>query len=96
MKLENYLAKFFDIDVKFDTDITRSDSAKVQHIYVFEKGEESEPLLILVDVTGVLVPASKAKTYRLGNIYSVMQHGLLITEKEVKKAAKNGEIKSKY
>ena len=96
MKLENYLAKFFDIDVKSETDMSRNDTAKVQHIFVYEKGEECEPLIILVDVTGVLVPAGDVKTYRLGNIYSTMQHGQLMTEKEVKQAAKNGEIKSKY
>ncbi|AXO74107.1 TPA: hypothetical protein MG739_25105 [Klebsiella pneumoniae] len=95
MKLVNYLAKFFDTDVTFDTDSTLNGAEKVEHISVYEKGEDCEPLLILIDVTGSLVPAGDVKTYRVGNIYSNLQHGQLLTEMEVKKAAKNGEIKSK-
>lgn len=98
MKLNNYLAKFFDIDVIFDTDSALNDTQdtqKVEHIWVYEKGEDCEPLLILIDVTGSLVPAADGKTYRVGNIYSNLQHGQLLTEKEVKNAARKGEIKSK-
>lgn len=95
MKLSNYLAKFFDTDVIFDTDSALNDTQKVEHIYVYEKGEDCEPLLILIDVTGSLVPAADGKTYRVGNIYSNLQHGQLLTEKEVKNAARKGEIKSK-
>lgn len=95
MKLNNYLAKFFDVNVEMDTDLALNGTEEVEHIWLYEKGEDCEPLLILIDVTGSLVPAADGKTYRVGNIYSNLQHGQLLTEKEVKNAARKGEIKSK-
>lgn len=96
MKLANYLAKYFDVDVDMDTDMRLNGTEKVEHIFVYEKGEDCEPLLILIDVTGSLVPEADIKTYRVGNIYSNLQHGQLLTEEEVKKAARKGGIKSIY
>ncbi|MEJ3301434.1 cobalamin biosynthesis protein CbiX [Escherichia coli] len=96
MKLTNYLAKFFDVYVEMDTDLALNGTEEVEHIWLFENGDDCEPLLILIDVTGSLVPAADGKTYRVGNIYSTLQHGQLLTEKEVKNAAKKGGIKSKF
>lgn len=95
MKLTNYLAKFFDVYVSMDLDQALNGTEEVEHIWVYEKGEDCEPLLILIDVTGSIIPAADCKTYRVGNIYSTLQHGQLLTEKEVKNAARKGGIKSK-
>ncbi|HBV4265997.1 TPA: hypothetical protein MDW71_005290 [Klebsiella pneumoniae] len=90
MKLITFLNKHFDIEelTIFDECVKR----EVYQLWVYEKGEDSEPLLILKDAMDLL----SVDGWFVANIYSSLQHGLLVKEDEFKEMVKAGNVKSRY
>ncbi|EDA3480178.1 cobalamin biosynthesis protein CbiX [Salmonella enterica subsp. enterica serovar Typhimurium] len=89
MKLTTLLKKHFDI--KEITDVDSTVNREVYTIWVYEKGEDCEPLLILKDAQDFM----GVDGWLVGNIYSTLQHGLLLQHEELKTMIRNGEIKSR-
>lgn len=98
MHLETYLKKYFDIEVEMvKTDF--SNEKDIKSICVYEKGEDAEPAFVLYDVDLLLDEeghferrANMENTLRIGNIYSKLNHGSLIKEKELRKLIKSGNV----
>lgn len=83
MKIETYLAKFFDVQV---TPLEEDDSAVVDgsvQIDIFEKGEDSEPI-------GWFVKLAGCDTYEYRNVYGKVASGTVYSESTLKNAAKAG------
>ena len=89
MNLTTLLKKHFDIEEC--TDVDPMVNREVYAIWVYEKGEDCEPLLILKDAQDVM----GVDGWLVGNIYSTLQHGLLLQHEELKMMIRNGEIKSR-
>ncbi|HGT9583831.1 hypothetical protein OW930_28135, partial [Klebsiella pneumoniae] len=90
MKLTTLLKKHFDIEECTDVDSTVN--REVYTIWVYEKGEDCEPLLILKDAQDLM----GVDGWLVGNIYSTLQHGLLLQHEQLKTMIRNGEIKSSF
>lgn len=70
--------KHFDIGGNYrcvDSTVNR----EVYTIWVYEKGEDCEPLLILKDAQDFM----GVDGWLVGNIYSTLQHGLLLQHEEL-------------
>lgn len=90
MKLTTLLNKHFEILEKTGRD--EADTKDVRQIWVFEKGQDCEPLLILKNAQDLIgIPG-----WVVGNVYSCVQHGLITDESQLKKMIRCGEIKSAY
>ncbi|WP_434523841.1 hypothetical protein [Photorhabdus asymbiotica] len=109
MKLETLLKKHFDIEINnsFDAEekVYNEIGKSNREIWIYEKGNDSEPLLILSDNGNLdikdnscLIKAmpNSETIFFIKNIYSTLECGALYTESELKKMVKAGKIKSQY
>jgi len=92
MKFVTFLNKHFDVHscVERHTE-GEGDNKRIKEVtelWIFEKGEDSEPLLILRDAMAMVGVAG----WIVGNVYSKLTHGLLVTEQEFRVMVKNGEV----
>lgn len=94
MKLTTLLNKHFDIEIDLnhevyeDSTITGhllNDNGKAETISIYEKGEESEPVL-------VFYKSVKNGFWIVGNIYSELKHNKEYSEKEIKILIKKGLV----
>ncbi|MGW43749.1 hypothetical protein EAO86_22955 [Salmonella enterica] len=82
MKLNNYLSKFFDVE---ENEVENDEGVKIPSLWLFEKGEDSEPVVILKQT-------ENPGEWRVGDIYSALTHDARLTEEQIKKLAKAGMI----
>lgn len=91
MHFTTFLKKHFDIEIHTILEKNQSDlsdaGCAVYQIWLYEKGEDSEPLLILNRFN----PAGET-AFIVGNVYSSLKHGLVVTEQEFRKMVKSGEV----
>jgi hypothetical protein len=86
MKIETYLAKFFDVEiVTRDHDEGGELAANERHIFLYEKGESDEPI-------GRFVTFDDCDTYQWRKCYGKLTHGAAYTSAQVKDLAKRGAI----
>lgn len=99
MHFINYLKRYFDVDLvhDFDPDIigTNNTGKDVDKLYIYEKGCDSEPLLILVDAWWY-TETKERNRWLIKNIYSSLEHGREVSQEEFRKLVKAGEVKSKH
>lgn len=88
MKFTTFLAKSFDIET-CNRVIPDENGKNITELWVYEKGEDCEPLLILRATEGV-------SGWIVANVYSELPDGLQVNEEQFKKMVKNGEVKSKF
>lgn len=93
MHFTTFLKKHFDIEIHtIFEEVSEGQSnagCDVYQIWLYEKGLDSEPLLILKDA----LPLMGITGFIVGNVYSSLKHGQVVTEQEFKKMVKNGEVK---
>lgn len=82
MKLITLLNKHFDTDLN-----DYEDENGVNHpaIWIYEKGQDTEPLL-------VLKATEQPEIWKVGNVYSALTHDALLTETELKELVKAGKV----
>ena len=90
MKLITLLKKHFDIEEQTGRD--DANTKDVRQIWVYERGQDSEPLLILKNAQDLLGLSG----WVVGNVYSCVQHGLLADESQLKQMMRSGGIKRAY
>lgn len=92
MFLITFLKKHFDVEAQtnFDETIdgTNNSGKDVYQLWVYEKGQDSEPLFILKDAKALI----GVEGWVVGNVYSKLQHGLLVSDSQVKMLVKNSQI----
>lgn len=99
MHFITFLNRYFDLEIKdtFDTDIigTNNTGKDVREIWIYEKSQDSEPLLILKE--SWWYTETKQNDYWLvRNIYSTLKDGTEISEAEFRKLVSAGKVKSQY
>ncbi len=82
MKLNNYLSKFFDVE---ENEVENDKGEKIPSLWLYEKGEDSEPVVILKQT-------EKPGEWRVGDIYSALTNDARLSEEQIKKLAKAGMI----
>lgn len=99
MNFLTYLNKHFDCVTHsfFDSSITGTNNTgkDVDEIWLYEKGNDCEPLLILRDNWWYSEGTVKGE-YCVLNIYSTLPNGTIIQESELRSLIKEGKVKSKY
>ena len=99
MHFTTFLKKYFDIEIKmvFDPLIEGGNERgkEVNKIWVYEKGEDCEPLLILTDAWWY-TDNKQHGFWIVGNIYSTMEDGSCLHEDKIREAVKAGKVISKY
>ena len=78
MHFTNFLQRYFDIEIEhtFDPTIQGSNETgkDVTKIWIYEKGEDSEPLLTLTEAWWY-TETKTAGNWLIGNVYSTLEHG---------------------
>lgn len=94
MKLVTTLNKYFDVYEHLERGAINHEKqvVDVPNLWVFEKGEDSEPLFILRCARTL----KGVDGWIVGNIYSNLEHGQTLSEKQLKEKIKRKEIKSMY
>ncbi|QZN95437.1 cobalamin biosynthesis protein CbiX [Symbiopectobacterium purcellii] len=87
MQFTTFLAKHFDIEI--ETEFYPSSETNLTNIWLYEKGEDVEPVLILKQVFNV------ANAWRIGNVYSNLEHGAQTTEMKFRQLVKSGKVYNK-
>lgn len=82
MKLESTLAKQFDVEISTKTE----EGTILTVLEVYEKDNDCEFMFSLTTADDV--------SYTVGNVYSTLEHGTVLTEKELKVLLKNKSIKA--
>ena len=99
MHFTTFLKRHFDIDIhhNYDPSIqgTNNTGKDVTEIWIFEKGEESEPLLILKESWWYTETKSR-DCWLVGNIYSTLEHGLEVSESQFRALVKKGQVRSSF
>lgn len=99
MHFINYIKKYFDAEIihDFDPEIvgTNNTGKDVDKIFVYEKNNDSEPLLILVD-SWWYTDTKERNRWLIKNVYSSLEHNREVSEDEFRRMVKNGEVKSQY
>ncbi|EAV0136454.1 protein CcgD [Escherichia coli] len=99
MHFYNFLNRYFDVEIKeeFDSDIigTNNTGKDVTQIWIYEKGQDSEPLLILKE-SWWYTDTKQPGYWLVGNIYSTLKNDSEISETEFRKLVKAGKVKSQY
>lgn len=83
MKIENFLAKFFDIEIR-DFENPDNNYIKVDGVVkidIYEKGEDSEPI-------GWFIHRVESKTFEWCNVYGKIATGTIYDAASLKDAAK--------
>ena len=86
MKVQTYLAKFYDVFLRSDTDLRDAGLEAEEgqlNIEIYDQPDDCEPI-------GWLVRLPKVTTYEWRNIYGDVKTGTKLTEAEVKQYAKAG------
>jgi hypothetical protein len=100
MKFLTFLKKHFDVttDSEFISDIqgTNNKGKEVDRIWIYERGEENEPLLILKDAWWLCPDLTEKDHWMIGNVYSTIDNGIVVSESQFKEMVKRGEVKSKF
>jgi len=91
MKLVTTLKKHFDVIEATERVSNGLGGVDVPQLWVFEKGEDGEPLFILKCARAL----EGREGWIVGNIYSTLQHGQNLSDAEIKALLKRGEIRSK-
>lgn len=89
MKFITFLNKYFDVETQTNPH-PETENKTVLEFWIYEKGEDCEPLLILKNAQNMLC----VDGWIIGNIYSSLNNGKLVTEKEFRLMVKKGEVKS--
>ncbi|HBE2333980.1 TPA: cobalamin biosynthesis protein CbiX [Escherichia coli] len=92
MKTLTFLKKHFDIEKVVGTSDSGNDT---ESIYVYEKGNDCEPLFILHE-SWLNAEIKKCGVWTIGDIYSTLEHGKEYSEQELIKMIKEGKVISKY
>lgn len=96
MKFMTYLNKFFDVEAHSSalSDLVEGETSRenVAELWVYEKGQDSEPLLILRDAQAL----RGVDGWIICDIYSTCADELVISEPVFKAMVKKGEVKSRY
>ncbi|ELH2231621.1 cobalamin biosynthesis protein CbiX [Escherichia coli] len=99
MHFTNFLQRYFDIEIEntFDPTIQGSNETgkDVTKIWIYEKGEDSEPLLILTEAWWY-TETKTAGNWLIGNVYSTLEHGREIHESEFRKLVTAGKVISQH
>ena len=82
MKLITLLSKHFDVEV---ADFEMEDETLTGAIWIYEKGQDSEPVVILK-------PTEQPGQWKVGNIYSALPHDALLSEQQLKELVKDGKV----
>ena len=82
MHFISFLKRYFGIEYIQD--------CGAEFLFVYEKGEFSEPLFILREYS--LNPEVQRKSWIVGNVYSTLEHGKEYSEQELRKMIKEGKI----
>lgn len=82
MKLITLLAKHFDVEI---ADCEVEDETLPGAIWIYEKGEDSEPMLILK-------PTEQPGQWKVGNIYSTLPNDAVLSEQQLKELVKGGKV----
>ena len=86
MHFISFLKRYFGIEYIQD--------CGAEFLFVYEKGEFSEPLFILREYS--LNPEVQRKSWIVGNVYSTLEHGKEYSEQELRKMINEGKVISKY
>ncbi|EDV9342328.1 hypothetical protein JO01_004774, partial [Salmonella enterica subsp. enterica] len=54
-------------------------------IWIYEKGQDSEPVVILK-------PTEQPGNWKVGNIYSALPHDAILSEQQLKELVKAGKV----
>ncbi|WP_312018788.1 hypothetical protein, partial [Klebsiella pneumoniae] len=54
-------------------------------IWIYEKGQDSEPVVILK-------PTEQPGNWKVGNIYSALPHDAILSEQQLKELVKSGKV----
>ncbi|WP_264032842.1 hypothetical protein, partial [Klebsiella pneumoniae] len=81
MKLITLLAKHFDVEI---ADFEMEDETLPEAIWIYEKGQDSEPVVILK-------PTEQPGNWKVGNIYSALPHDAILSEQQLKELVKAGK-----
>ncbi|KOA68696.1 hypothetical protein [Pantoea sp. CFSAN033090] len=99
MHFINFLNRYFDavIEHEFDPDIigTNNTGKDVTQIWIYEKGNDCEPLLILKE-SWWYTETKKPNYWLVGNIYSELVHGSEYSEAEFRELVRAGKITSEF
>ncbi|MBG6246678.1 cobalamin biosynthesis protein CbiX (plasmid) [Candidatus Symbiopectobacterium sp. 'North America'] len=87
MHFTTFLSKCFDIEV--ETEFDSSSERNLTHIWLYEKGEDVEPILILHEIY------NSPKAWCIGNVYSNLEHGAQIQEVKFRQLVKSGNVHNK-
>ena len=82
MKLITLLTKHFDVEI---ADCELEDETLPGAIWIYEKGQESEPVVILK-------PTEQRGHWKVGNIYSALPSDAVLTEQQLKELVKAGKV----
>ncbi|KFW97593.1 hypothetical protein [Pectobacterium carotovorum] len=85
MHFTNFLTKYFDVEI--NTEFDPSSESNLTKIWLYEKGEDCEPVLILTQVYNV------SGAWRIGNVSSKLEHDTQMQEKELRHVVKSGSYK---
>ncbi|MEH5637257.1 cobalamin biosynthesis protein CbiX [Escherichia coli] len=92
MHFTTFLKKHFDIEKVVGTSDSGNDT---ESSYVYEKGNDCEPLFILHE-SWLNAEIKKCGVWTIGDIYSTLEHGKEYSEQELIKMIKEGKVISKY
>lgn len=82
MKLITYLKKFFDVEV---CEVEEDETVIPDAIWIYERGEDSEPALILK-------PTQHDIHWKIGNVYSALPNDAIMSEADIKAVVKAGTL----
>lgn len=82
MKLITYLKKFFDVEV---CEVEEDGTVIPDAIWIYERGEDSEPALILK-------PTQHDTHWKIGNVYSALPNDAIMSEADIKAVVKAGTL----
>lgn len=82
MKLITLLSKHFDVEI---ADFEMEDETLTGAIWIYEKGQDSEPVVIMK-------PTEQPGEWKVGNIYSALPHDAILSEQQLKELVKAGKV----
>ncbi len=82
MKLITLLSKHFDVEI---ADFEMEDETLPEAIWIYEKGQDSEPVVITET-------NRTARTLESWNIYSALPHDAILSEATIKELVKAGKV----
>lgn len=97
MYFKKFLERYFDIEksIVFNEDTDKEKRYPLERFELYEKGEDSEFIFSLTIENGTEEEALERRLkglthYRIGNIYSCLEHNTVMEEKELRRIIKKG------